>query len=103
MLEREVESAVVRYAEDKGLLHMKLSGPHNRGKPDQMFLLKGQVCFIEMKKPNEKPTKLQAKWLADLTAEGFLAEYVDTIGKGKTLIDRFISSTQEDASLYDDL
>jgi hypothetical protein len=110
MLEREVEAAVVTYAEvNLGLLSMKLSGPHNRGKPDRLFLYKNRACFIEMKAPGEGPTKLQEKWLKDLTANGFWAVYVDTIGKGKTQLDSFVAKVDAEATaldsgdLYDDL
>ena len=99
MLEREVEKAVVDYAEAKGCISIKLDGMHNRGKPDRLFFYSGRTLVIEMKKPGEKPTKLQQSWLDRFNAIQIKAICVDNIGKGKTAIDQFVA---EDDT-YDDL
>lgn len=96
MLEREIESEVVSYAESRGCLSIKLNGPHNRGKPDRIFFFAGRTLVIEFKAPGEKPTKLQAGWLSKFRDRGFHAVYHDNIGRGKTEIDKFVTSPQEE-------
>lgn len=102
MLEREVESAVVDYAEKKGCIVIKLNGPNDRGKPDRAFFYKNRVLIREVKRPGEEPTELQWKWINKFKAQGFDSSYFDTIGKGKTAVDNFIAKADRD-SIYDDL
>jgi len=87
MLECDVEKAIVDYAEAKGCISIKLNGPHDRGKPDRIFFYKNRCIVIEMKKPGEKPTRLQQSWLDKFSAQGFIAICRDNIGKGKSSID----------------
>ena len=98
MLEKEVESAIVRYAEERGVIAIKLNGPHDAGKPDRVFFYNGRALIVEMKKPGEKPTRIQQAWLDKFTALGFRAICCDNIGKGKTEIDRFIERTDAEHS-----
>lgn len=88
MRESAVERAVCEYAKAMGWLVLKLSGTHDRGKPDRMFLRKGVAVFIEFKAPGKKPTALQERWLRQLTEEGFVAVYTDNVQDGKRLIDK---------------
>ena len=99
MLERDVESAIVKYAEDRGCISIKLNGPHDRGKPDRAFFYKGRCIVIEMKKPGEKPTPLQQKWLEKFSALGFTAVCRDNIGKGKSTIDQFMADADRESKL----
>lgn len=96
MLESEVESAVVRYAEERGCVSLKLNGEGNRGKPDRAFFYKGRCLIREVKRPGEKPTVGQLRWLERFTAAGFDAGWFDTIGKGKTALDGFIERTDNE-------
>lgn len=93
MLERDVEKEIVRYAEKRGCIVIKLNGPGDRGKPDRVFFYKGRCLFIEMKKPGEKPTVIQADWLRKFQEAGFVALVADNPGKGKTMVDNFIRQT----------
>jgi len=101
MLEREVEKAVVDYAEAKGCISIKLDGMHNRGKPDRLFFYSGRTLVIEFKAPDKTPTKLQQDWLRKFREAGFDAECIDNIGRGKTKVDRFMKTAKADD--YDDL
>lgn len=93
MLERDVEKEIRLYAESKGMIAIKLSGPGNRGKPDRLFFYNGRVLILEVKKPGEKPTKLQNQWLIAFQDQDFDACWADRPGIGKTLIDKFIAKT----------
>ena len=99
MLERDVEKEIRIYAESKGMISIKLSGPGNRGKPDRIFFYKGRVLILEIKKPGEKPTKLQNQWLTAFKDMDFDATWTDRPGPGKTLIDQFIRKTDAERSL----
>lgn len=91
MLEREIETPVSDYAEALGCISIKLNGAHNRGKPDRAFFHHNTALIIEFKAPGEKPTPLQAKWLAKFAAQGFTVLCIDNIGKGKTAVDKFVA------------
>jgi len=93
VLERDVEKEIRIYAEGRGMIAIKLSGPGNRGKPDRLFFYRGRVLVFEVKKPGEKPTKLQTQWLTTFKDADFDAVWADRPGLGKTLIDKFIAKT----------
>ena len=62
MLERDIESALVkRVKELKGLCE-KFTSPGRRSVPDRLVTLPGDiVIFVELKAPGKKPTKLQLR------------------------------------------
>lgn len=88
LLEKDIESAVCRYAERRGWRAVKFTSPNYRSVPDRIFFgHPARVFFIEFKKPGEKPTEKQAKEIARLRAEGFDVFVVDDIDQGKFIID----------------
>lgn len=87
MSESTIETAVCKYAKGMGWKNMKLSGAHDRGKPDRMFLRKGVAVFVEFKDNGKKPTALQNKWLLDLRELGFRSTWVDNVADGKRFFD----------------
>jgi len=99
MLERDVEKEIRIYAEGRGMIAIKLSGPGNRGKPDRLFFYGGRVLIMEIKKPGEKPTKLQQQWLTAFKDADFDACWADRPGLGKTLIDKFIAKTDAERGI----
>ena len=99
MLERDVEKEIRIYAEAKGLISLKLSGPGNRGKPDRLFFYKGRVLIMEVKKLGEKPTRLQQQWLTTFKDADFDAVWADRPGLGKTLLDKFIAKVNAERGI----
>jgi len=89
--ESTIENAVVRYAKKHGVRAVKLNGMHNRGKSDQLFLYKGRVLFMELKRTGGKPTPLQLKWQRELIEEGFTSLIIDNIKDGVSAIDDFVN------------
>ena len=85
MRETHIESKVCDYAKSKGWMVRKFGGPNAKGDPDRIFFKDGETRFIEFKAPGKKPTKLQAKRLAELQALGFVAVWVDSIEDGKNV------------------
>ena len=67
MLEKQIESKVVKKAKELGFLTYKFSSPSNRGVPDRIFISPhGEVFFIEFKSAKGKLTKLQEKVINDI-------------------------------------
>lgn len=96
--ERDVEEKVVRYAKSRGCLIYKFSSPSHRGVCDRIIIGPKGVLFLELKRPGEKPTALQQKFLADVRikvasdplASSFIgAEWADNVDTAKTLIDLY--------------
>ncbi len=79
MSESHIERAVCAFAKKNGIATLKLSGSSDRGKADRMFMRNGKVIFIEFKAWGKKPTKLQERFLEERRADGFFAEYTDSI------------------------
>jgi hypothetical protein len=88
MRESTIEKAVTAHAKKLGWMSLKLSGAHDRGKPDRMYLRRGVAVFVEFKAPGKLPTALQMKWLKDLYTEGFTTTWCDNAEIGKQLFDR---------------
>ena len=88
--ESQIEKAVCDHARKRGAIVMKLSGMNQKGQPDRMFLHDGKVLFIEFKRPGNKPTALQKKWLSDLSRNGFYVAWTDDVADGRRLVDRVL-------------
>jgi hypothetical protein len=88
MKESTVESRIIAYAKSKGVTAQKQNGMHNRGKADQLLMRNGVAAFLEIKRPGQKPTALQLRYIKQRSADGFAADWVDTFEKGKEFIDR---------------
>lgn len=88
LLEKDIEKAVWKYAEEKGLLQYKFSSPNKRSVPDRLFITTGGFTFyIEFKKPGGVCTALQEstiKRMRDVNCHVFV---VDDIQEGKNIID----------------
>ena len=88
MKESDVERAICAYARLRGVTTQKQNGMHNRGKSDQLLMRNGVAAFLEIKRPGEKPTALQLRYLKQRSDDGFSAAWVDNVTGGKDFIDR---------------
>jgi hypothetical protein len=62
MLESTIEKALVKRVKILGGLCEKFTSPSRRAVPDRLVSLpNGRVIFVEVKAPDKKPTKLQAR------------------------------------------
>lgn len=78
-LESSVENKVVRWAERRGLEFVKLNLTGRRGYPDRLFFIPGGRPFLlELKRPGEKPEKLQQYQIARLRKKGYDVEWTDS-------------------------
>lgn len=93
MLEREVEQALVREVRKHGGIAPKLTSPNNAGMPDRLVILpKGKVCFVELKRPGQKPRPLQIRQMQRLTNLGCMVRTLDHPNKIPGLIDEIRSA-----------
>ena len=93
MLEAPIEQHLRKRLEGRGFLVLKLKTPGRAGTMDRMILRPvywpGPPMFVELKRPNAKPRKLQ-----EMVAEAWrrrgceVLEYCDTIAKVDALCDR---------------
>jgi hypothetical protein len=80
MKESELERIFVAEVKRTGGKAYKFVSPGNAGVPDRIVVLPGgKVGFVELKRPGEKPRKLQERQLELLTSLGCVALVVDGV------------------------
>ena len=80
MNEKRIEQHLVSRVKAQGGRAYKWVSPGNSGVPDRIVILPGgRVLAIECKRPGGKPTRLQERELARLSALGIEARVVDSI------------------------
>jgi len=93
MVERNIESALVKAAKKKHGLALKFVSPGLSGVPDRIVLLPdGKIAFVELKAPGKKMRPLQLKRKAQLESLGFKVYCVDTIEQIGGILDEIQSS-----------
>ena len=77
-LEDHIEQAVCAWADSVKLVHVKFTPQGQRGWPDRLFLPPGGVpLWIEFKRPDEEPRKLQLHRIDVLKKNGYKVEVFD--------------------------
>jgi len=86
-LERDIEKAVVAYAQKLGILCYKFTSPARRSVPDRMFITtSGVVFFIEFKRRGEKPTKSQAVEIERIRKQRVKVFVIDDVTAGRCAV-----------------
>lgn len=68
---------------------IKFTSPGLNGVPDRIVILpKGKICFVELKAPRRKPSKMQRYVLRKLYRLGARVAVVDNVVTAKRLIER---------------
>lgn len=86
LLESRIETQFVDYCGQLGIKCPKLKLASESSWPDRTLLYRGQVMFLELKKPGEKPTPLQQYTLDNLTADGFYARWSSDLEQMKRIV-----------------
>lgn len=86
--EADVEKAVNAYCKTKGITSQKQNGLGDRGKSDRLLMRNGVAAFLELKRPGQKPTELQLRYLRMRKEDGFAAAWADSFHMAKEWIDR---------------
>ena len=89
--ESTIETAVSKYAKDRGCYVRKFKSPSNRGVPDRLFITpNGVVFFIEFKAPGKEPTKMQTDEALQIRKRKVRAGFADSTHKGKEMVDNML-------------
>lgn len=112
MLEKDLEAKLVKTVKELGGECLKFTSPSNTGVPDRVVLLRGTVCFVEMKKPEGKYSAKQDYWrdrLKELhvnyrriSNEQELDEAVRDFEKSVTLASLLLQCTRQIEEVYKD-
>ncbi len=70
--EAAIQNKIMKYLEAKGAIVYKTISLSKAGLPDIMGVYKGRHIHFEVKRPGQKPTKLQEFKLSQLQAAGSL-------------------------------
>ena len=97
ILEREnVENPVVKYADKRGVRHIKLNTPGRSGWPDRVFWIPGgRPLVIEFKRPDGGTvSRQQADNIAYLERMGYDVHVVEEVSRGIALLEERLEAAQ---------
>ena len=77
MTEAQLETKLVTFCREHGLLTYKFASPSHRGVPDRIIMHDGRILFVELKRPGNKPTELQLREIERIKANGVAAIWAD--------------------------
>ncbi len=81
MLEKNIEKIFKNKVEKIGGKAFKFSSPNNNGVPDRIVLYRGKCYFVELKRPNVKPRRLQKIVHEEFQKLGFKVYVIDSVEK----------------------
>lgn len=98
MLESEVETHLVQECELRGFFECKFKAPGCAGVPDRIVVGNGLTAFVELKRPGEKPRKLQKAIIARIRAAGGIACIADTKEKVDAVLNALEAGKRPDGN-----
>jgi hypothetical protein len=90
--ESYIEGKVKRWARAKGVLPLKMNPASTAGYPDDLFVFRGRVAFIEFKAPGRKPRPLQHARIAELREQGCPVGVIDNVDDGIAFLEAALLS-----------
>lgn len=79
VLEKDVEQPIKEWADQRGILNVKLTPMGQSAYPDRIFFLPGgRPLILEIKRPGEKPKKLQKYIINKLKVLGYDVRWTDS-------------------------
>ena len=84
--ESDIEGEIADFAEVRGWFGCKFTSPGLRGVADRMFIRRGRVIFMEIKRPGEEPTLQQHKRARDMKSSGAEVHWVDSLEKARAIL-----------------
>lgn len=85
-IENDVETYLYNQAKKHNILCYKFTAPSTTGVPDRILIGNGKTVFLELKRPGEKPRKLQIAIHKRMREHGATVFVADT----KPLVDEVI-------------
>lgn len=86
LLEKDIQSACVRWARGRGWWCRKFSSPANRAVPDYIFGKDGFALFVEFKAPGKTATEQQQEEHNAMLAVRLVVHVVDSVDVFKKLV-----------------
>lgn len=84
--ESDIECDIIDFAEVRGWWQTKFTSPSLRGVTDRLFLRRGRVIFLEVKRPGEEPTPQQQKRMRDIKSHGGEVYWVDSLEQARGIL-----------------
>lgn len=78
MEEAKIEKYLMTQVQRLGYMCLKFTSPGTRAVPDRIIIGKGQVHFVELKAPGQKPRADQLKMHDKLKAHGLVVKVIDS-------------------------
>ena len=85
-IENDIETYLYEQAKKHDILCYKFTAPSTRGVPDRILIGNGKTILLELKRPGEKPRKLQFAIHKRMREHGATVFVADT----KPLVDKII-------------
>lgn len=89
--EGKIENYLVKTAKENDILCFKFI-PSTAGVPDRILIGYNQTVFVETKRPNGKPRKLQEKIIESMQTHGAVVYVADTKDKIDQIINNIINN-----------
>lgn len=84
MKEATIENDILQYLQYRGIFcwrtHTGRYPPATPGMPDIVGVWKGQMIAVEVKRPGQKPTKVQTAFIDKLKTSGALVIVASSVG-----------------------
>ena len=84
--ESDIEGDITEFAQVRGWWECKFTSPGLRGVVDRMFIRRGRVVFVEVKRPGEQPTLQQQKRARDMKSHGAEVYWVDSLDQARAIL-----------------
>ena len=85
-LEKDLQTACVRYARGRGWFARRYKGPGRRAHPDYFFAHRGQALWVEFKLPGNEPTDLQWAEIREMQSHRLTVLVIDDIDDFKAIL-----------------
>lgn len=85
--ESKVEKEIREYAVATGWWVAKFVSPGKKAVPDRIFIRRGIVVFIEVKRPGEEPTQQQHLRMKEMKSYGAIVKWFDSFEEAKEWLD----------------
>lgn len=89
ILEKDLERKFVNAIKKIGGLTYKFVSPGNAGVPDRIVIYKGDVVFVELKRPGEEPRPLQKAVFDQMSANGAYIYIIDSEEDIKVFVEQY--------------
>lgn len=89
-LEKVIEKKICEHAKALGFYVRKFTSPAHRSVPDRLFVYKGTVIFMELKRLGQKPTPAQEVEIQKIRDHGGTVYVVDNVERGQRILDLIV-------------